>query len=725
MRLLANLVLMAILAGVFGGAAHAQCVVPPLAGFGPIDPVIGFPKYYIDSTGTALQPCLNFVCDPALAVPSPNQAISFPGNFPPEVFYHRAISTLGGPGFTKATLVLALEGSFVGGVPAAGKQIVFARTRVTILGATPGGVYTVTHPYGVLPNLTADSLGAVRFTQDIGLVPGVFGAALNGGIGPFLHFLAGPVPPAPFNLGTSLAPQTVTGSPCGTNLFRVEGTGLAAGGVQTDKFGTLIGAIAPICGNGVLDPTEQCDDGNTVAGDCCSPTCTFEPAGQVCDDGNVCTVNSTCDGAGVCTVVGSVVDGTPCNDGNACTTADGCVAGVCVGGPPPNCNDGNICTTDTCDPATGCVHTPNTLTCSDGNVCTTADACAAGMCVGGPPQACPPIAVVEADATVASDSPAKNFGALPQVQVDGSPLQQGLYRVRVGNMGAQTATRAILRLTVADVERPATNSGGRIHRANCNWAEGTVTWNTRPFFSPVVINAKGAVSRGQVVDFDLTSVIGGDGVYCFTIESSAADGVFYQSREAGAGRPQLLITAPCCVPPPPPPPPPGPFCGDNIVNQPTEQCDGTDSVLCPGLCRPDCTCPPPVCTPTTCAAQGKNCGTIPDGCGGTLTCGACTAPQTCGGGGVANVCSAPAATALLTLTATGRAGEAALTTPAGLSVPVGTTGAASFPIGTRITLGVTNGRAAIWSGVCNSGGVKTNTCTFTLNAASSETASVQ
>jgi hypothetical protein len=44
------------------------------------------------------------------------------------------------------------------------------------------------------------------------------------------------------------------------------------------------------------------------------------------------------------------------------------------------------------------------------------------------------------------------------------------------------------------------------------------------------------------------------------------------------------------------------------------------------------------CTPTTCAAQGKNCGSISDGCGGTLTCGSCTSPQTCGGGSVANVC---------------------------------------------------------------------------------------
>jgi hypothetical protein len=136
------------------------------------------------------------------------------------------------------------------------------------------------------------------------------------------------------------------------------------------------------------------------------------------------------------------------------------------------------------------------------------------------------------------------------------------------------------------------------------------------------------------------------------------------------------------------------------------------------------------CTPTTCAAQGKNCGTISNGCGGTLTCGVCTAPNTCGGGGVANVCGvgAPApvpTTALLTLTATGRAGVSVLSSPAGLSVPVGTTGSASFPVGTSITLSATAGRSVIWSGACTSGGAKTPSCTFTLNAASSETANVQ
>jgi len=40
------------------------------------------------------------------------------------------------------------------------------------------------------------------------------------------------------------------------------------------------------------------------------------------------------------------------------------------------------------------------------------------------------------------------------------------------------------------------------------------------------------------------------------------------------------------------------------------------------------------CTPTTCAAQGKNCGSLADGCGGTLECGACSGTDVCS----TNVC---------------------------------------------------------------------------------------
>jgi hypothetical protein len=52
------------------------------------------------------------------------------------------------------------------------------------------------------------------------------------------------------------------------------------------------------------------------------------------------------------------------------------------------------------------------------------------------------------------------------------------------------------------------------------------------------------------------------------------------------------------------------------------------------------------CTPTTCAKQGKTCGALADGCGGTLQCGSCAAPQTCGGGnpGTPGVCGCTKAT---------------------------------------------------------------------------------
>lgn len=47
---------------------------------------------------------------------------------------------------------------------------------------------------------------------------------------------------------------------------------------------------------------------------------------------------------------------------------------------------------------------------------------------------------------------------------------------------------------------------------------------------------------------------------------------------------------------------------------------------------------PSCCVPTTCAAEGANCGSIPDGCGGTLSCGTCTLPASCGGAGIPNQC---------------------------------------------------------------------------------------
>ncbi len=56
---------------------------------------------------------------------------------------------------------------------------------------------------------------------------------------------------------------------------------------------------------------------------------------------------------------------------------------------------------------------------------------------------------------------------------------------------------------------------------------------------------------------------------------------------------------------------------------------------------------------------------------------------------------------------------------------VGSSGSASFAAGTSVTLRVSSGREAIWSGACSSGGNKTKSCTFTANANTTVSANVQ
>ncbi len=86
------------------------------------------------------------------------------------------------------------------------------------------------------------------------------------------------------------------------------------------------------CGDGNLEPGEQCDDGNTVAGDCCSPTCQFEPSTTVCRAAaSECDVAETCTGAsGTCPSDAVLPTGSPCtDDGDPCTPPV-CAAGVCT-----------------------------------------------------------------------------------------------------------------------------------------------------------------------------------------------------------------------------------------------------------------------------------------------------------------------------------------------------------------------------------------------------------
>jgi len=164
----------------------------------------------------------------------------------------------------------------------------------------------------------------------------------------------------------------------------------------------------PVCAT-----DEDCHDSNICTVDSCDLTrneCVYENQDVPCDDADLCTVSDICV-EGVCTAGEVVVcedqicadsvtcvpsegcvaawlpDGAECDDGNLCTELSACDgAHNCVGGADKPCDDFDPCTADSCDAETGeCVHELQLVACDDGSLCTIADICQEdGTCLGIP-----------------------------------------------------------------------------------------------------------------------------------------------------------------------------------------------------------------------------------------------------------------------------------------------------------------------------------------------------
>ena len=120
-----------------------------------------------------------------------------------------------------------------------------------------------------------------------------------------------------------------------------------------------------ICGNGVLTPNKECDDGNTASGDGCSSDCKAEPGFRCRLPGKPCSI-----------LCGDGIIKSPeqCDDGNA-EGGDGCSPGckvepgfACSGSPSTCkatvCGDGKVEGSEGCDlgkgknlPGSGCSPT--------------------------------------------------------------------------------------------------------------------------------------------------------------------------------------------------------------------------------------------------------------------------------------------------------------------------------------------------------------------------------
>ncbi len=162
--------------------------------------------------------------------------------------------------------------------------------------------------------------------------------------------------------------------------------------------------VLPVCGNGVKEGTEICDDRNRAAGDGCSATCTLE-------SGWACATSST--GLSTCNRVvcgdGKMQGTERCDDGNT-GAGDGCSATCTVESGwncrsvsgsrttcTPICGDGLVRGTERCDQG---------KTCSDGKFCTTNTQCAGigdGRCKSRSGDGCTTACIVESGYTCSGE----------------------------------------------------------------------------------------------------------------------------------------------------------------------------------------------------------------------------------------------------------------------------------------------------------------------------------
>src|SRR6059036_4343877 len=146
--------------------------------------------------------------------------------------------------------------------------------------------------------------------------------------------------------------------------FTLTATGLSSGLTAETTFTDASGT----CGDGTVDPGEDCDLGNALngaAGSCCKNNCTFESSTKTCRAAaGECDLPETCTGtSATCPADTGAVKaaGTACtDDGNPCTL-DQC-NGTSTSCQHPAGNAGTVCRSSAgvCDVAETCTGTSAT-----------------------------------------------------------------------------------------------------------------------------------------------------------------------------------------------------------------------------------------------------------------------------------------------------------------------------------------------------------------------------
>jgi len=147
---------------------------------------------------------------------------------------------------------------------------------------------------------------------------------------------------------------------------------------------------------------------------------------------------------------------------------------------------------------------------------------------------------------VEEGSPATNYGAATLIGTDASPGVETFLRFDVTGLTG-TVSSARLRLYASN----GSADGPAVYPTGTGWAETGLTWASRPPRTGPASDDRGSVGKGAWVEFDVTPLVAGNGSFSFTLAQPGTDGADFNSREAAANRPELVLTLSGGEPPPP------------------------------------------------------------------------------------------------------------------------------------------------------------------------------
>ena len=143
-----------------------------------------------------------------------------------------------------------------------------------------------------------------------------------------------------------------------------------------------------------------------------------------------------------------------------------------------------------------------------------------------------------ADARVGEASSSTNWGSSSLLRVDGgtNPRDETFLRFEVSGLSG-TVVSATLRVYAAS----PTDDGPAVYATASDWSEDGITWSNRPAPVGAATDDAGPIPNGSWAEFDVTSLVPGNGTYSFVLIMTSSDGVNMSSRE-GSPAPELVVS---------------------------------------------------------------------------------------------------------------------------------------------------------------------------------------